>query len=275
MRFDTKKRRYVDDDGNVLSPADVRKEVHDYIEGEKEKVQQKARSLLNGTITLAAFFMFMRLRVETWNEIAGSIAYGGKAQLDREQRARIKADIDSELQYLRDFRAQAQESFRAASVIAAQVASDINASSQVEREIRNALVDASPSTAEQVARQAVGSEMAPLVKIDQALASSLIGGTIAARASMYADAAYSTYQNNEAARESDAGITGARRICPEDDASCDECVDAASTFFSAIEDLPEIGSLQCLNNCRCYFEYAERTSVVVGQGDVESAAMVQ
>ena len=81
--------------------------------------------------------------------------------------------------------------------------------------------------------------------------------SIAGRAGMYADAAYGTYANNVTERELDMGVQMGRRVCEEDTASCDECVEAASTYFSDLSEVAEIGSLQCLSNCRCYIEYAE------------------
>ncbi len=78
---------------------------------------------------------------------------------------------------------------------------------------------------------------------------------LANRAAMYADAAYSTFANEEVQRERDEGVTLGRRICAEDDASCDECVSAATDEFISLDEIPELGSLTCLNNCRCEFEF--------------------
>jgi hypothetical protein len=279
MRFDTTKRRYVNEQGRALSAAQVRKEVNDYITGEKGKTQAKAKQLLSGSISLASFFVFLKARVEAWHEVAGSIAYGGKAQLDPERQTRIKARVDSELKYLREFQKQAKASFQAARKIASQVADSVEAHplksftgkltvsmrAKIEKKVFEELIEASPSEAEQVTRKAVNEVLEGLeaqliaesITIAAEDAADLIGATVPSRAAMYADAAYSTYQNNEAAREFDSGVTLGRRVCEEDGASCDECADAADTFFAPLEDLPEIGSLQCLNNCRCYFEYAE------------------
>lgn len=77
------------------------------------------------------------------------------------------------------------------------------------------------------------------------------------RAGMYADAAYSTFENNVMAREFDEGVRMGRRVCEEDGASCEACVEAGSTYFSSLDEIPEIGTLECLNNCRCYIEFAE------------------
>lgn len=300
MRFDTQKRRYVSENGKVLSPAQVRKEVNNYITGEKEKTQAKAQQLLNGNTSLVSFFTYLKTRVEVWHEVAGSIAYGGKARLDPERRARIKARVDSELAYLREFQKQAKASFQAARKIASDVAGQLEAEpiksfsgkltvsmrAKVEKKVFEKLLEASPSEAETVTRQAVNEVLEGLeakliadsLMMDESAAADLIGATIPSRAAMYADAAYSTFQNNEAAREFDSGVTLGRRVCPEDDASCESCVDAADTFFAPLDDLPEIGSLDCMNNCRCYYEYAEPDALTLNAQplvDRLSADMVQ
>lgn len=300
MRFDSKKRRYVNAQGHVLSPSQVRGEVNNYITGEKERTQKQARKLLKAEVSLTSFFTFLKLRVEAWHEVAGSIAYGGKVQLDSERQSRIQARIDSELAYLREFQKQAKASFEAARKIAGQVADSVEEHplksftgkltvtmrAEIERKVFDALIEANPSEAEQVTRKAVNEVLEGIearlisesINVDESAAADLIGATIPSRAGMYADAAYSTYQNNEMAREFDSGVTLGRRVCEEDGGSCDECVDAADTFFVPLDELPEIGSLQCLNNCRCYFEYAEPDALKLDAGPLVqrlSADMVQ
>lgn len=80
---------------------------------------------------------------------------------------------------------------------------------------------------------------------------------LASRAAMYVESTYATYENNVVAREWDEGATLGRRVCEEDDASCEECVAAADTYFVPLSEIPEIGSLRCLTNCRCHIETAE------------------
>lgn len=215
MRWDAKRRVYVDDNGRVMSAAQVRREVHDYVVEERNETEKKALELLAGAITIAAFFNFLKTRVETWHNVTGAIAYGGKAQLDPEREARIKAKVASELEYLANFKRDALAMLDEARTVAAE-----------------STLTVTETFAETAA-------------------------SIPSRAGMYADAAYSTYENNVMAREFDSGVTLGRRVCPEDDASCEECVAAADTFFSSLEDIPEIGSLTCLNNCRCFIEYAQ------------------
>ena len=190
-----------------MSPAEVRREVHDYVEQEKSKTEKEALKLLAGTITIAGFFHFMRSRIENWHTVTGSIAYGGKAQLDPERIARIQAKITSELEYLAGFR----------------------------DDVATALAEAREAGA-------------PLEET---------AGFVPNRAGMYADAAYSTFVNNTVAREFDNGVTLGRRECAEDTASCEECVAAASTYFQPLDEIPEIGTLTCLNNCRCDIITAE------------------
>ena len=271
MRFDPKTRRYISDNGHALTPAQVRKEVMDYITGEKEKTQNEAQKLIEGKTTLTSFFQRLKSRVVLWHDIAGSIAYGGKAQLDPERRSRIQARTDSELEFLRGFQKQAKASFDAARKIAADVSKQLEAEpiksfsgkltvsirAKAEKHVFESLVDANPSDAEAVTRKAVNEVLegietqliAESLTIDSDTAADLMGATIPSRAGMYADAAYSTFQNNEAAREIESGVTIGRRVCAEDTASCESCVDAADTFFAPLDNLPEIGSLDCMNNC--------------------------
>lgn len=280
MRFDPKKRRYVNSDGHVVPPSHVRKEVIGYIAQEQERAKREAGKLLNGTTSLSAFFIFMRSKVEAWHNVAGSIAYGGKAQLDGERRARIAAKVKSEKAFLKDFEDQTRRSFAAARSIASQVAQTVEAipvkamserltpamKAKVEKRVLAKLLTSSPSDAERNARRAVaeavedeGLELsASSVSIDESTAAELIGGTIINRAGMYPEAAYATFQNNVMAREFDSGVTLGRRICAEDQASCEECVGAAndSAEFVPLDDLDEIGSLTCMNNCRCEFEFS-------------------
>lgn len=78
---------------------------------------------------------------------------------------------------------------------------------------------------------------------------------VANRAGMYANAAYSTYENQVKEREADTGVILGRRVCEEDQNSCDACVDAATTEYMPLGELSDIGSLTCLNNCRCTIEF--------------------
>lgn len=78
---------------------------------------------------------------------------------------------------------------------------------------------------------------------------------IANRAGLYGEAAYPEYMNQVIQREGDAGITLGRRICEEDGASCVGCVDAATEEYIPLDEIPEIGSMECMSNCRCEISF--------------------
>lgn len=78
---------------------------------------------------------------------------------------------------------------------------------------------------------------------------------IANRAGLYGEAAYSEYMTQVVEREFDSGVTLGRRICEQDGTSCDDCVGAATEEFIPLDEIPDIGSLQCLHNCRCEIEF--------------------
>jgi hypothetical protein len=275
MRFDPVKRRYFQ--GNrELSPAEVRKHVDQYVTAEQKEVDREAKRLLAGVITLAAFFEFMREKVQAWHVISGVIAYGGQSQMDSERWARIHEKVQSELTYLANFEQEAQASFTAAETAAKQAVEAIagqipdGLETLVEERVTEALLTTAPSEAEAVATAAVedaladsvGAEtaaaVAEVVTLDKAgaILDSLIGATIPSRAAMYPSAAYTTFETNVRERERDTGVTLARRVCAEDEASCDECVEAATDEYMPLDEVSDIGSLTCMNNCRCFFEFS-------------------
>jgi hypothetical protein len=271
MKWDTKRRRYTDDSGRVLTKAEVRERIEQYIAHEQREIERQSEKLFIGALTVAAFFEYLRHKITAWHSVAGSTAYGGPDEMSGEQWSRINSKILSELAFLSKFEVEAQASFQTANAIAAQVVDSLGQKipagleSLVEERIAQAIARAAPSEATAVARQVVAEILADSLgakavtiaeAVEVAGAESLIGGTIPSRAQMYTDAAYSTYENNVAARETDAGAVGVRRVCEEDEASCDECVDAASDEYSSLGDIADIGSLQCLNNCRCSFEFS-------------------
>lgn len=271
MKWDAEKRRYVEN-GRVVREAEVRKHVDDYITNEQKEVERKAEKLLAGALTVAAFFEFLRHKITSWHSVAGSLAYGGPENTSPEQWSRINSKILSELEYLNKFETQAQASFDASQATAADLISTIGEKipagleTLVEERVSEALLTAAPSTAEATIRQTIANVLADSVGREeaQAVASGiqvaevpeLIGATIPSRAQMYTDAAFSTYTNNVAGREEDAGAVGVRRVCADDEASCDECVDAASDDYGSFADFIDIGTLTCLNNCRCYPEFS-------------------
>lgn len=273
MIWDAQQRRYEDDQGRPIPPIKIRKEIDSWIRLEQSEVEREAGKLLAGAITLAAFFTYMREKIAAWHAIAGTIAYGGQEQMNPERWARINEKVSSEIEYLNDFQKEAEASFKAVENIAERVARSVDVptglESVIEERVKEALVDAAPSTALPIATAAVlnvladsiGKEAAQAVTLPAIEADSLIGGTIASRAAQYPNAAYSTLENNVAAREWEVGAIGVRRVCEEDDASCEECVALATDEYVGFDEIMDIGDAACLHNCRCTLEFSYPTAV--------------
>lgn len=272
MRFDKKKRRFIDANGE-LPPAQVRKHIEDFITQEKQDVTRQAAKLLAGLLTLDQFFALMKSKIEGWHGVSGVLAYGGVDQMTPERWDRIDEKIQSELQYLDDFEKEAAASFLAAQQIAADVAASIadqipsGLDDIVESAVAESLADTSPSEAETVARQAVEESLSDSldedeiadvldgVSVGEELAGALIGGMIASRAASYTGSMFATFENNRMFQARDSGLTMGQRDCVDDATSCDECPDLATNGPVPIDEIAEIGDSTCLGNCRCEISF--------------------
>jgi hypothetical protein len=270
MIFDPVKRRYIDG-SHVLTPKEVRARIDEWIQSEQEQVDQEARAFLEQQksnlataaklLAISSFFAFLANKIRNWHSVAGVLSYGGEAQMNPSRWQRIGQKIDSELTYLRGFEDSVKNSRLATDAITrgiSQISTTITEAhiSQIE----SAVIDTSPGEVAKVLEQILvdtvkAEDIAAVIPRD--VVDGLAWGEIPGRAGMYAESLYATYENNVVAREVDNGASLGRRVCEEDDQSCDACVEAASTYFEPVEAIPEIGSLTCMTNCRCYFEYAE------------------
>jgi hypothetical protein len=82
MIWDARQRRYEDENGRPLKPAEVRQHIEDFIVSEREQVRVESARLFDGEITSEEFFAFMRRKIAAWHGTAGMIAYGGKDQMN-------------------------------------------------------------------------------------------------------------------------------------------------------------------------------------------------
>lgn len=82
MIWDAQQRRYEDEDGRPLTPAEIREHIEEFIDSEKESVRAESERLFAREITVPEFFEFMRQKVTAWHSIAGQIAYGGEGQMN-------------------------------------------------------------------------------------------------------------------------------------------------------------------------------------------------
>lgn len=81
-----------------------------------------------------------------------------------------------------------------------------------------------------------------------------LDGSLLARAEMYAESARGTFSEVELRANVNAGNTLAKRVLGNSN-SCGGCVDAAGQGWMPIDEMPPIGSLQCLSRCHCSIVY--------------------
>lgn len=276
MIYDPVRRVYIEN-GRVLTPAEVRQHIEDFIDSEQKQVETESKKVLAVTLALAVFFSFLRDRIRYWHSVTGVVAYGGQSQMNLERWKRINEKVQSELGFLDKFQVDAEKGLVATRNLAAQAASAVEANDAVpsgleavvQREVHAALLTDAASRPTAV-REAVKTALADSIPtetaetvatevakdlVESTRMSELIWGQVESRSRMYTDAAYSTYINSEKDRESDLGAIGVRRVCEEDDASCDDCVAAATDEYVGMDEIADIGTLTCLNNCRCYYEF--------------------
>lgn len=280
MTWNSKTRRYVDDNGNEVDPADVRQFIDDYIDEEQKSTDEQTALLLAGTITIAAFFAYLSEKIIAMHGAATVVAYGGEDNVSRETWAVTGAKINSELNYLANFQSQVEDAARTAQEIASDVALASAADpsvpagleSLIEERVASAIIANSVSDVESVTAAAVKDALADSVgpEVAASVAESvttetldafsgrleqLIFGEIGSRGRSYADAAYGTYENSVLAREGEAGAVGVRRVSEDDDKSCDDCPLLATDEYVAMDEIADIGDSQCGGNCRCWFEF--------------------
>ena len=272
MKWNPQTRRYEDSKGKPIPESQIRQEVDDFISSNQDEVDNKTEELIAGTITVAAFFLFMRSLLTSMHGAAGVIAYGGEEQMGSKEWGRIAEKVASELAYLENFERQllatqqATESLAvdAAALIARNADVPAGLESVVEQRVLSALMQGTS------VEDAIAGALADSVGVDAAQGvaatvtadvlesqrmENLIWGQVSSRARMYPDAAWGTYQGSVKDRESGAGAVGVRRVCVGDDASCDECVELAVDEYVGLADIVDIGNATCMSNCRCWLEF--------------------
>ncbi len=122
MIWDARRRVYVDDNGKVVSPSELRNLIESYIEREKSEVDSQAQLLIAGAITSAFFFNWLREKIKEVHGAAGLFAYGGEDQMNAERWARIGQKVSSETAYVNAFEKDYALSERVAQEIATEAA---------------------------------------------------------------------------------------------------------------------------------------------------------
>lgn len=273
MRFDPKRNVYIQD-GHTLTPQQVRDVIeHDLIEPEKQQVEHEAAKVLAGTLTVAAFFQWLRGKVQTWHAVAGTVAYGGESRMTTARWKAVNQLVGLQLDYLHKFQVAAEQGERLTGALVKRIAAldaipdglGVVAKREVEAAlmttdaagrvaaVRKAVVDALADSVGPDVAATIAGEAATVVEAETG---ELLWAQLTPRAKMYSDATYATFERSVKQRETDSGAVGVRRVCVEDPASCEDCPALATDEYVSLEEIADIGEAQCLTNCRCYYEFS-------------------
>lgn len=262
-------RRYEDANGNPVDPARIREDLDEFIDAAQNEIDDQSHELLIGAITVAAFFAFLGGLITSMHIASSLIAYGGESEMNPERWGRVDERLSGEIAYLEAFQEQVNEAetvtqalaeFIANSTASEDTAQVVHAIAEaVQTEGRADLVATVGDVLESVGVTDPPLEIGTLVDSFGDRIGSLIWGEIPSRSRSYADGAFATYENSVKSRESDAGAAGVAYVCENDASSCEDCVsfDTDGEYVS-FEEVADIGSGSCQNNCRCsyVFEYA-------------------
>jgi hypothetical protein len=82
-----------------------------------------------------------------------------------------------------------------------------------------------------------------------------LDGSLISRANLYAQGPRGTYHAIEARGMLDQGKAECRNVLGGSDHSCEGCLAETAKGWQPVGTLVEIGSRQCLSNCRCSIQY--------------------
>lgn len=280
MTWDATRRIYLDDNGNPVDPEQLREWIDSFIENAKAEVDDHSTQLLEGAITVAAFFLFLSELVTSMHLASAMVAYGGESEMTNQRWGRVDEKLSSEIAYLEAFRERVEQAQVTAEAMASQVADLATANpvipagleDVVRERVAQAIIGNSVTDVETVTREAVVEAIADSVGTEEAAAigrelagetidafserlEDLIWGEVESRSRQYMDSVYGQYENSVKAREGDAGAASVRRVTEGDDRVCDECDAAASDEYVSFDEITDIGDTICGGNCRCSFEF--------------------
>lgn len=282
MQWDPTRRVYLTDDGEEITAVVIRTWIEDYISENQAAVTAKVSDeLLTSAISVEEFFDWMESQVVSMHGAVAIIAFGGEEKMSADRWANVGSKIHGELEYLKNFKQQLVTSQRTSQALAHDVAKEVIKSPEVPHEsleslqenlldtimqnsradVEDAIIDTLRETLDDVVDEDALSGIVESVSED-ILANAgdrleeLIWGSVDSRSRQYLDSVYGTYENSVKAREGEAGVLLARRVCEDDASSCSDCPELATEEFLPLDEVADIGDSSCQNQCRCYVEFS-------------------
>lgn len=106
MKWDGKKRRYLDAAGRAVSPQKVRRSVEEATAKASERLSAIAEEYRRGRINAAEWFIQTRDELSGMHTALGMIAHGGKSQMSPARWGTVGQRVRYELDFLRRARAR-------------------------------------------------------------------------------------------------------------------------------------------------------------------------
>src|SRR5215831_12193780 len=126
MQYDARRRVYVNDDGSIVSPSQLRQQINQYIANEQAEVDAQTTRMRAGEITVAVFFAWLAAKIHEVHGAAAIVAHGGPENMTAENWAEVGRVIQEELDYLAKFQAETEAAEAAAESIAQRAATEAN-----------------------------------------------------------------------------------------------------------------------------------------------------
>ena len=103
VTYDKKAKRFRDSKGRFISPKAVRREIDKLVQVSAQRLEQAAKDLANGKITIEEFQNRTRNILKASYTLSGAVAKGGWKQMSQSDWGKIGAETKKQYGYLNKF----------------------------------------------------------------------------------------------------------------------------------------------------------------------------
>lgn len=101
--FDKEKRKYIDDEGNVVSESQVKQWLSDLLDALLLLFISRAKSFFSEEITFAEFFELTQADLDSLHRASAALAFGGFDQMQSDDHFNVEQMIFFQLAFFRNF----------------------------------------------------------------------------------------------------------------------------------------------------------------------------